>query len=76
VFLDLFNLSTFLLPRKNIPPLSRQMKTRLSIRDDGMLHHSGNTVDEDDEDDSIKLMTSVTGGNNGLDSSGDSQLSI
>lgn len=34
VFLDLFNLSTFILPRKYIPPLSRKMKSRLSIRED------------------------------------------
>lgn len=33
VFLDLFNLSTFILPRKHIPPLSHYMKTRLSIRE-------------------------------------------
>ncbi|KAF4526211.1 hypothetical protein B566_EDAN001896 [Ephemera danica] len=30
VFIDLFNLSTFLIPRSYIPPLSRDMKTRLS----------------------------------------------
>ena len=48
------------------------MKTRLSIRDD-VICHMGNTVDEEDEDDSIQLTTS---GNNDLDSSGDSQLSI
>jgi tryptophan 2,3-dioxygenase len=34
VFLDLFNLSTFILPRKFIPPLTRHMKTRLSIREE------------------------------------------
>lgn len=31
VFLDLFNLSTFLIPRDLIPPLSKQMKTKLSL---------------------------------------------
>ncbi|KAH0550170.1 tryptophan 2,3-dioxygenase [Cotesia glomerata] len=31
VFLDLFNLSTFLIPRNLIPPLTKQMKTKLSI---------------------------------------------
>lgn len=31
VFLDLFNLSTFLIPRKYIPPLSQAMKRKLSI---------------------------------------------
>lgn len=31
VFVDLFNLSNFLLPREAIPPLSDKMKKRLSI---------------------------------------------
>ncbi|XP_014216444.1 tryptophan 2,3-dioxygenase [Copidosoma floridanum] len=31
VFVDLFNLSTFLIPRHLIPPLSKRMKTRLSM---------------------------------------------
>ncbi|XP_034938098.1 tryptophan 2,3-dioxygenase [Chelonus insularis] len=31
VFLDLFNLSNFLIPRNIIPPLTKQMKTKLSI---------------------------------------------
>lgn len=31
VFLDLFNLSTFLVPRDHMPPLTRRMKLRLSI---------------------------------------------
>ncbi|XP_033223163.1 tryptophan 2,3-dioxygenase [Belonocnema kinseyi] len=31
VFLDLFNLSTFLIPRNLIPPLTKQMKTKLSV---------------------------------------------
>lgn len=31
VFLDLFNLSTFLIPRDHIPPLTEQMQTRLNI---------------------------------------------
>ncbi|XP_037086365.1 tryptophan 2,3-dioxygenase-like [Pollicipes pollicipes] len=30
VFLDLFNLSTFLIPRQYVPPLSRAMQFRLS----------------------------------------------
>lgn len=34
VFIDLFNLSTFLLPRNCIPPLTRQMKNRLSIMEE------------------------------------------
>ncbi|EZA49883.1 hypothetical protein DMN91_011631 [Ooceraea biroi] len=35
VFLDLFNLSTFLIPRHMIPPLTKQMKTKLSIASNG-----------------------------------------
>ncbi|XP_015603424.1 tryptophan 2,3-dioxygenase [Cephus cinctus] len=31
VFLDLFNLSTFLIPRQLIPPLTKKMKTKLSV---------------------------------------------
>ena len=31
VFVDLFNLSTFLIPRHLIPPLTKKMKTKLSI---------------------------------------------
>lgn len=31
VFLDLFNLSTFLIPRSNIPPLTKDMVNRLTI---------------------------------------------
>jgi len=34
VFIDLFNLSTFLIPRDYIPPLSRSMKMRLSVMDE------------------------------------------
>lgn len=41
VFLDLFNLSTFLIPRHMIPPLTKQMKTKLSIARNGW------NVDED-----------------------------
>ena len=71
VFLDLFNLSTFILPRKNIPALSRQMKSRLSNREDVVLH-TGNSVDEDEEDDDSIIQPPSAG----LDSSGDSQLSL
>ena len=35
VFVDLFNLSTFLIPRHAIPPLSSNMKKQLSLRNDG-----------------------------------------
>jgi len=31
VFLDLFNLSTFLIPRRYLPPLSAQMRRCLSL---------------------------------------------
>jgi len=34
VFVDLFNLSTFLIPRDKIPPLTPAMKRRLSIMED------------------------------------------
>ncbi|RXG57906.1 Tryptophan 2,3-dioxygenase [Armadillidium vulgare] len=34
VFLDLFNLSTYLIPRNCIPPLTRQMKFRLSVMEE------------------------------------------
>lgn len=33
VFLDLFNLSTFLIPRENIPPLTKYMHRKLNIGD-------------------------------------------
>lgn len=34
VFVDLFNLSTFILPRANIPPLTKQMQSQLTISSD------------------------------------------
>ncbi|CAG2104656.1 unnamed protein product [Medioppia subpectinata] len=34
VFVDLFNLSTFLIPRTHIPPLTPKMKRRLAVMDD------------------------------------------
>ncbi|XP_068970679.1 tryptophan 2,3-dioxygenase [Bombus flavifrons] len=51
VFLDLFNLSTFLIPRHMIPPLTKQMKTKLSIdcngwNPDDNQNNSGCTVDD------------------------------
>ncbi|KAK2584738.1 hypothetical protein KPH14_007069 [Odynerus spinipes] len=50
VFLDLFNLSTFLIPRHLIPPLTKQMKTRLSIAwngwsTDNNQNNSENTIE-------------------------------
>jgi len=58
VFLDLFNLSTFLIPRRYLPPLSARMKRRLSLRQacDSTLDSD---EDEDDKDDD------VDGGRNG-----------
>ncbi|XP_014474994.1 PREDICTED: tryptophan 2,3-dioxygenase [Dinoponera quadriceps] len=41
VFLDLFNLSTFLIPRHMIPPLTKQMKTKLSIASNGWNANDG-----------------------------------
>lgn len=39
VFVDLFNLSNFLIPRRMIPPLTGNMKKRLSLLgEDGLLH--------------------------------------
>lgn len=35
VFLDLFNLSTFLIPRHMIPPLTKEMKSMLSVSCNG-----------------------------------------
>jgi len=49
VFLDLFNLSSFILPRKFIPKLSKDMKTRLSIRQDT------NKSEDKDLDDSEEI---------------------
>lgn len=31
MFIDLFNLSTFLIPRESIPPLTRDMKASLNM---------------------------------------------
>jgi tryptophan 2,3-dioxygenase len=45
VFLDLFNLSTFLIPRQYIPELSRRMKRRLSV----LMMDELVTDDEDEE---------------------------
>ncbi|XP_067000328.2 tryptophan 2,3-dioxygenase [Anabrus simplex] len=44
VFLDLFNLSTFLIPRGYIPPLTRHMKSKLSVSRD--CPSSGDSGDE------------------------------
>lgn len=57
VFLDLFNLSTFLLPRNCIPPLTRQMKSRLSIMEE---HSSVQNDDNTEEQPNIKLSKEAT----------------
>ncbi|XP_064636676.1 tryptophan 2,3-dioxygenase-like isoform X2 [Lineus longissimus] len=51
VFIDLFNLSTYLIPRHLIPPLSKRMKCKLSIMEDSLstcIHkHDTHSDDED-----------------------------
>ncbi|XP_011055913.1 PREDICTED: tryptophan 2,3-dioxygenase isoform X1 [Acromyrmex echinatior] len=51
VFLDLFNLSTFLVPRHMIPPLTKQMKMKLSIA-------SYNWIMDEDQDESADSLRS------------------
>ncbi|XP_013772900.1 tryptophan 2,3-dioxygenase-like [Limulus polyphemus] len=52
VFVDLFNLSTFLVPRNCIPPLTPAMKRRLSVMEELILSHAGMlSGDEEDKDD-------------------------
>ncbi|KYN10496.1 Tryptophan 2,3-dioxygenase [Trachymyrmex cornetzi] len=51
VFLDLFNLSTFLVPRHMIPPLTKQMKMKLSIA-------SYNWITDEDQDESADSLRS------------------
>jgi len=68
VFLDLFNLSTFMVPRKYIPPLSRQMKNRLSIRED---FPQGNRLCNSEEDNKLQQSGSST---EGLETSGELSL--
>lgn len=47
VFLDLFNLSTYLIPRAYIPPLTERMKRRLSmLTSDSLVDHDENEVDD------------------------------
>lgn len=52
VFVDLFNLSTFLIPRHCIPPLSAAMKKRLSMLDNG--------TGSGDDDDSVNSSNGTT----------------
>ncbi|KAK7862104.1 hypothetical protein R5R35_012230 [Gryllus longicercus] len=51
VFLDLFNLSTFLIPRRYIPPLSEGMRSRLSVAPPP----PPPTGDDDDDNDDTPL---------------------
>lgn len=48
VFLDLFNLSTFLIPRSHIPPLTRHMKSKLSISKDVCEHIEEDIMEENE----------------------------
>lgn len=63
VFLDLFNLSTFLIPRDYIPPLTRRMKRRLSMINTGEASESSLTAlmqrmqDIEDEDCDANMIT-------------------
>lgn len=60
VFVDLFNLSNFLIPRDHIPPLSSSMKVRLrSALVDGRLYDSDSAVFSDSsEEDQVSAVTS------------------
>ena len=44
VFLDFFNLSTWLLPRAYIPPLSPKMRRKLSLLDTGSVEEDLNLL--------------------------------
>ena len=59
VFVDLFNLSNFLIPRNFIPPLSSSMKIRLRASlVDGKLFDSDSAVCSDSsEDDQVSAVT-------------------
>ncbi|XP_047003214.1 tryptophan 2,3-dioxygenase [Schistocerca americana] len=48
VFLDLFNLSTFLIPRAYIPPLTRHMKSKLSVSLERQQHEKEDYIDGED----------------------------
>ena len=60
VFVDLFNLSNFLIPRDFIPPLSSSMKMRLRTSlVDGRLYESDSALCSDSsEDDQVSAVTS------------------
>ena len=60
MFVDLFNLSNYLIPRDRIPPLSSSMKMRLrTALVDGRLHDSDSALCSDSsEDDQESAVTS------------------
>merc|ERR1712241_1437310 len=53
VFLDLFNLSTFIIPRSYFPPLTSRMKRRLSTLDATRLQQDDNVLEEQKRGQSI-----------------------
>lgn len=61
VFVDLFNLSNFLIPRDRIPPLSSSMKVRLrTALVDGRLYDSDSAhFSDSSEEDQVSLLTSL-----------------
>lgn len=76
VFIDLFNLSTFLLPRHSIPTLTRQMKHRLSVHEANLKlqrpdeYRPQDPIAADDKDDaeSVELPPHLINGSNFMDS--------
>ena len=64
MFVDLFNLSNFLIPRDLIPPLSSAMKMRLrTALVDGRLYDSDSALCSDSsEDDQVSVVTSMVKG--------------
>lgn len=61
MFVDLFNLSNFLIPRDQIPPLSSSMKMRLrTALVDGRLYDSDSALCSDSsEDDQVSAVTAM-----------------
>lgn len=61
VFVDLFNLSNFLIPRDRIPPLSSSMKVRLrTALVDGRLYESDSAhFSDSSEEDQVSALTSL-----------------
>ncbi|CAG5133808.1 unnamed protein product [Candidula unifasciata] len=59
VFLDLFNMSTYLIPRDYIPPLSRTLRRRLSMLTHEPTHHEIGKANGNDEDDDGEVSVDV-----------------